>query len=33
MEGGFSKSYNTLGVDKFYTENGSTYVNPHQYDI
>jgi hypothetical protein len=32
MDGGFGKAYR-MGVDKYYTETGSTYKNPHHYDI
>jgi hypothetical protein len=33
IDGGFSKAYNEQGVDKFYTEQGANYSNPHRYDI
>lgn len=32
MEGGFGKAYK-MGVDRFYTQQGPNYHNPHQYDI
>ncbi len=32
MDGGFGQAYK-MGVDKYYSEHGSKYHNPHQYDI
>lgn len=32
MDGGFGKAYQ-MGVDRFYTQQGSNYQNPHRYDI
>lgn len=33
IQGGFSKVYNTQGVDNFYEKEGAAYSNPHKYDI
>lgn len=32
MQGGFGQAYR-MGVDKYYTEQGAKYQNPHHYDI
>lgn len=33
MKGGFGKTYQDVGVTRYYEQSGDNYANPHRYDI